>query len=172
MRRLAWSDRFVAATLGVAVLTFAWSVVDAVRLSPDVPLPAASAPVRDMAARDSVPVPDIGVAVSRNVFSSARRAPSVAYRLSTGNLDDNASNRLMEESDRVDPVVLGTALGVNGASFAMCSYDDAPAVVVRVGDTIGPYTVLAIARGRVTFRDVDGTRVEVESPTSPEGDLP
>jgi hypothetical protein len=172
MRRLAWADRFVAATLGVAVLTFAWSVVDAVRLAPDVSLPAAGAPVRDMVARDSVPVPDIGVAVARNVFSPARRAPSVAYRLSAGNLDNNASNLMVEVSDRVDPVVLGTALGANGASFAMCSYNDAPAVVVRVGDTIGPYTVLAIARGRVTFRDVDGTRVEVESPTSPEGDLP
>lgn len=173
MSRRRWFDRVAALAFGVSVLALTWAVVDAVRLTADGDRPASSnAPThRARNDRDTTPLPDIGVAVSRNVFSPSRRAPAVAYRLSAV---DPVADMAMEGAlrERVDPVVLGTALGVNGTSFAMCSYEDAPAVVVRVGDQLGPYTVVAIARGRVTFRDVDGTRLEVESPTSPDGDLP
>jgi hypothetical protein len=152
--RHRWPDRLAALALGVAPAR-----------------DAETSAVQTRIERDSTPVPDIGVAISRNVFSPARRAPAVAYRLSR---TDPAAALGMEspELERIDPVVLGTALGATGTSFAMCSYADAPAIVVRVGDQLGPYTVVAIARGRVTFRDVDGSRLEVESPTSPDGELP
>lgn len=173
MTRRAWPDQLAALVLGVSLMALAWASVDAVRLTLDDDRPALdSAPVQ-MAVhdRDTTPLPDIGVAVSRNVFSPARRAPAIAYRLSAA--DPVAVTGMGNlERERIDPVVLGTALGANGTSFAMCSYDDAPAVVVRVGDRLGPYMVVAIARGRVVFRDVDGSRLEVESPTSPDGDLP
>lgn len=176
MSRGRWLDRLAAVALGAATIACAWAIVDAVRLTPTSdPLSPARAPAAsdsvNRARRDSTPIPDLGVAVSRNVFSPSRRAPAVAYRLSAAN---PVADMAMEEArrERIDPVVLGTAMGANGSSFAMCSYEDAPAVVVRVGDPLGPYTVVAIARGRVTFRDVDGTRLEVESPTSPDGELP
>ena len=37
---------------------------------------------------------------------------------------------------------------------------------VRVGDTLGPYTVRQIARGRVTFATAAGGRLVVEAPSS------
>jgi hypothetical protein len=176
MNRGRWLDRLAAVTLGVAAIACAWAIVSAVRLTPTSdPLSSERTPASSdslsRTRRDSTPIPDIGVAVSRNVFSPSRRAPAVAYRLSTAYpVADMAMEGALRE--RIDPVVLGTAVGANGSSFAMCSYEDASAVVVRVGDQLGPYTVVAIARGRVTFRDVDGTRLEVESPTSPDGELP
>ncbi len=176
MSRRAWPDQLATLAFGLAVVAFAWAIVDAVRLAPAGDgVPPNGETTRNIGnagnTRDTTPLPDIGVAVSRNVFSPARRAPAVPYRLLVADVATAMTGEGMDR-DRVDPVVLGTAVGVNGSSFAMCSYDDAPAVVVRVGDQLGPYTVVSIARGRVVFRDVEGNRLEVESPTSPDGDLP
>lgn len=175
-KRRSWLNQLAPLALSGVLLVFAWAIVGAVRLAPTaVPATddgAETGRATAAAARpDSAPVPDIGVAVSRNVFSPSRRAPATAYRLS---VTDPSADVAMASTvrERIDPVVLGTAMGANGTSFAMCSYEDAPAVVVRVGDLLGPYTVVAIVRGRVTFRDVDGSRLEVESPTSPDGELP
>ena len=111
---------------------------------------------------------DVARAVSLNLFSPDRRAPALRYRLAQGDVGYPDPEPMPPSL----PALHGTAVDVGGRSFAMCSLDGAPAVVVRVGDTLGAWTVVAIARGRVTLRDADGQDQVIETPLPPDGVTP
>lgn len=108
---------------------------------------------------------------SRNPFAASRRAPSVRYRLA---IPDDALAGLPVDEDIAParPVVHGTAVSSDGRGFAMCAVEGQPITVVRVGDRLADYTVVAIARGRVTFRDAQGQRVDITTSASADGDQP
>jgi hypothetical protein len=63
------------------------------------------------------------------------------------------------------PIVLGTALAADGEHFATCQVAGGLPTIVRAGSRIGGYTVVAIARGAVTFRAPDGERFTIHSLT-------
>lgn len=108
---------------------------------------------------------------SRNPFAPSRRAPSVRYRLAIPG-DALAAVGGEADADPLPPVVLGTAAGADGASFAMCAIEGVPPTIVRVGDRIADFTVLRITRGQVTFRDARGRRIDVTTSVPSDGDPP
>jgi type II secretory pathway component PulM len=108
---------------------------------------------------------------SRNPFAASRRAPSVRYRLAIPG-DALAGLPVEETLEPSRPVVHGTAVSSDGRGFAMCAIDGQPVTVVRVGDRLADYTVVAIARGRVTFRDAQGQRVDITTSAAADGDQP
>lgn len=59
------------------------------------------------------------------------------------------------------PVVLGTVIATDGAHFATCQLQGGRPTVVRTGDRIGEYTVIAIERGKVTFKNDAGMTFDV-----------
>lgn len=71
----------------------------------------------------------------------------------------------VSEQVEVTPVVLGTALATDGASFVSARLADGPARTLRVGDTIGTYRLRSIDRHLVVFSRASGGRVEVRPGT-------
>lgn len=108
---------------------------------------------------------------AQNPFAASRRAPSTRYRLAIPG-DALAALPADEAVEPARPVVHGTAVSSDGRGFAMCAIDGQPVTVVRVGDRVGDYTVVAIARGLVTFRDAQGQRLEITTSASADGEQP
>lgn len=148
--------RAAVAALVIAVLVLTASTVGAVRLDA-VPAASASPAIADSALRFSVAGggPDIAAAVAQDLFTDDRHAPARRY-LMPGE-PDNAR----QPAPR--PVVLGTALSGGGADFAVCQVAGGQSQVVRVGGKIGEFTVVAIERGRVSFRGADGGRFTIDA---------
>ncbi|MCA2985018.1 type II secretion system protein GspM [Gemmatimonas sp.] len=121
-----------------------------------------------------VPVVDAEAVLARDPFSPERRAPDVRYQppradavyVERGTDDDLPTD---EPQSMTMPVVHGTATDASGAAFAMCALDGGPVVVLRAGDTLGPFTVLSIERARVQFRDASGRRYLIDAMAPPEG---
>ena len=59
------------------------------------------------------------------------------------------------------PVVLGTAVGLDGTDFITCQLGDGNPHIMHVGDRIGEYTIKTIERARVVFTTVHGEKLEV-----------
>lgn len=148
--------RVALAVLGVALAFALWALVGALRDSPASALPAAQAsriaPLRQIAL---APPADIDAAVDQDVFASDRSAPSEPFHMPG---EASASSTAAASAK---PTVLGTAVSSGESSFATAQFGTATPRIVRVGDKLGPYTVVAIARGRVTFRNADGDRLDV-----------
>lgn len=131
-------------------------------------------PTDAASARPRLPTSPDSIAVritARNPFGPARRAPAVRYRLAIPD-DALAAFPAEDAPDAPPPVVLGTAVGDDGAGFAMCAIEGQPVAIVRRGDRLADYTVIAIARGRVTFRDARGRRLDITTSGVPDGDPP
>ncbi len=158
-------DRTVAlalATCAVTALALLWSVQSAVRLTPTAPVAPPEFVVTDsLATREAAPVLNVPAIVGLNLFSPDRRAPLSRYRL------DGENDPVVFSAEPATPpslpVVVGTAVGPDQSSFAMCSLDDSPVVIVRVGDKLGDYTVRAIARGVVEFSTPSGERISIDA---------
>lgn len=159
-------DRRVAAALavcGVAALALLWSAQSAVRLTPTARVASPEFVVTDsLSTRAVVPALNVAAIVDLNLFSPDRRAPLSRYRLEGE--DDPVFSVAAEPSAPPSlPVVVGTAVGPGSSSFAMCSLDNSPVVIVRVGDKLGGYTVRAIARGVVEFSTPSGERISIDA---------
>lgn len=158
-------DRRVAAALvlcGVALLALLWSAQSAVRLTPtDRVAPPEFVVTDSLAARAALPALNVPAIVDLNLFSPDRRAPLSRYRLEGE--DDPVAFATEPEAVASRPIVVGTAVGPGNTSFAMCSLDDSPVVIVRVGDRLGNYTVRAIARGVVEFSTPSGERISIDA---------
>jgi hypothetical protein len=149
--------RVSRAALVVALAVFGTIVVEAIRVGPVEAAPA-GAPISEAALRfaDAGPTVNIAAANARDPFADDRQAPAKRYRM-----PGEASTAPAPAAPR--PVVLGTAIAPGGTSFAMCQVGPTDVVKVRVGGRVGEYTVVAIARGKVTFRAGDGEQFTVEA---------
>ncbi len=167
-------QRLAQGAVAVAVVVFGWSVVSAIRLTPTPPLDADRAQRRAaVATTASLTADALERAVSHDMFSPSREAPSRAYSLVA---PTEAERPGVEDEAPVDdvppelPTVQGTAVDASGDGFAMCAAPGGPVVVVRPGDVIGAFTVVSIERTRVVFRDALGRRHTVAAVGSPSGD--
>ena len=120
------------------------------------------------------PVVDALAVLARDPFSPERRAPDVRYQPPRADAEyvergADAAMPIDEPVSMTMPVVHGTAADASGAAFAMCALGDGPVVVLRTGDSLGPFMVLSIERARVQFRDASGRRHLIEAIASPEG---
>ncbi|HEY4321316.1 MAG TPA: hypothetical protein VGM77_09080 [Gemmatimonadales bacterium] len=121
--------------------------------------------VASVGALDDAPAPpplDIEAATERDLFAENRNAPAERYRLPS-ELAKNAVVVSAPMSVTV-PVVLGTAIGADGTSFATCQFGSARLVMAHVGDHVGGYLVKAIERGHVTFTGPDGKLLDILAP--------
>ena len=166
--------RLAQTALAVAAFVFMWHVVLAVRLTPTetVALPSpAAAPRMGALLATSVSDAELERATAHDLFSPQREPLARASGSGTGTQDTDLGVATAGANDaQALPSVNGTAVSANGASFAMCALPGSNVVVVRVGDTLGAFTVAEIARTRVVFRDASGRRYTVEANASPAGD--
>ena len=58
----------------------------------------------------------------------------------------------------------GTVVQADGRSFVMCEWMAEPARVVRIGDTVGGFTLRAVHQGWAVFRAPSGEAVELRVP--------
>ena len=149
--------RAAAGALGGSVVLLVAAIVGAVRVG----TVEASAPpptVADSALRfaQAGASTDIAAAVARDLFTDDRQAPPRRYRL-----PGEGDGAVRQAAPR--PLVLGTVIGPGASSFAMCQTGPTDVLKVRVGGRVSEYTVVAIERGRVTFRGADGERFTVDA---------
>lgn len=149
--------RLAIAAVGVAIVVLIVAAVGAVRV-PDVAAAPPPPAIADSALRFAFPGagPDIAAAVAKDLFTDDRRAPIRRYRV-PGEADDVPAQAAPR------PTVLGTAIAADGAHFATCQLPGGAPTIVRVGSRIGAFTVVAIERGRVTFRDASGERFTLDN---------
>ena len=118
-----------------------------------------------------VAMPHVRTATETNVLSPARTAPLTRYVLVRA--EDTNGEDVAGFDAPMQPVVLGTAVGAGGDSFAMVRLGaSGDASVLRVGDALAGWTVLSIARGQVVFRDAAGARLTLDAPSSSDGVMP
>ncbi len=115
--------RAALAALVVGAGTLAWTLVDALR--PDVaPAAAPAVAIRPGALDAPAPPPrvDVAAAVAADLFVASRTAPRVRYSPP----GEVAATATAPSPAPAEPVVLGTAIGVDGASFATCQFEILP----------------------------------------------
>lgn len=154
----AWPRfRWALAALALGSVLATWTFVRAVRLDavPEAP-PPAFASAGELATRAAAAPANVRAAVENDLFAPDRSAPAERYRVPG---EDDPSPEVAPEAP--EPMVLGTAVSGAGRSFATCQLGDDRPIIVRVGDTIGEYTVKTIERGRVVFTTANGKQLVV-----------
>ena len=149
--------RTAVVTLAVAFVFLITSLVRAIRVTP---VEAATTTTQSELVRitSTPPAPDIDLeAVGANgIFQPDRTAMPYRYRM-PGEPPPND----VGAPEPIKPVVLGTVLATDGSHFATCQLPGGRPTVVRVGDKLGEYTVLAIDRDKVAFKNAAGKTVEI-----------
>ena len=131
-----------------AISLMLWVLVGAIRTEP-LPPPAAPYAWSDLtAARDSVTV-DIDRVLAADPF----RAGDPEGPASANEPDPTANPSTPCE-------LAGTVVGLDGRSFALCA-SGGISRTLRIGESIGGWTLLAIEQGRARFRDARGERIEL-----------
>lgn len=149
--------RTALATLLVTLVLLAASLVRAIRITP---VEAATSTTKSELARitSTPPAPDIDLeAVGANgIFQPDRNAMPYRYRMPGEPAPNDAG-----APAPILPVVLGTVLSNDGSHFATCQMPGGRPTIVRVGDKLGEYTVIAIDRDRVAFKNAAGKTIEI-----------
>ena len=149
--------RTAVVALAVAFVFLITSLIRAVRVTP---VEAATTTTQSELVRitSTPPAPDIDLeAVGANgIFQPDRTAMPYRYRMPGEAAPNDAG-----APEPIKPVVLGTVLATDGSHFATCQLPGGRPTVVRVGDKLGEYTVLAIDRDKVAFKSAAGKTVEI-----------
>jgi len=149
--------RTAIVTLAVAFALLVTSLVRAIRVTP---VEAATTTTQSELVRitSTPPAPEIDLeAVGANgIFQPDRTAMPYRYRMPGEEAPNDAG-----APEPIRPVVLGTVLATDGSHFATCQMPGGRPTVVRVGDKLGEYTVLAIDRHKVAFKNAAGKTVEI-----------
>src|ERR1041385_1054605 len=149
--------RTALVTLVVAFGLFITSLVRAIRITP---VEAATVAATGELARvtSAPPTPDIDLdAVGANgIFRPDRNPMPYRYRMPGEQAPNDAA-----APEPIKPVVLGTVLATDGSHFATCQMPGGRPTVVRVGDKLGEYTIIAIDRDKVAFKNAAGKTIEI-----------
>ena len=149
--------RTAIAVAAIAFVAFATALVRAIRITP---VEAAENPATTELARITTtpPAPEIDLdAVGANgIFQPDRTAMPYRYRMPGEPAPNDAG-----APAPILPVVLGTVLSTDGAHFATCQMPGGKPVVLRVGDKLGEYTLVAVDRDKVAFKNATGKLIEI-----------
>jgi hypothetical protein len=151
-RELAASPRVRIALLALAASVFLFfaASVRALRIEPT---PDATAPTLASGKTKTAPARGVQIdpeqVVEKDIFAIDRSAPVERYPM-PGEEREKAPVVVTPPAAR--PAVLGTAVGVDGHAFATVQLPNTQPRIVRVGDKLGVFTIVAITRGTVTFR--------------------
>jgi hypothetical protein len=135
-----------------------WTFIRAVRVDALPAAPPASLALGSIERFGERPTAAIQSAVEKNLFSPDREA-GAPYRL-PGEADPG-SHTVAPEPEA--PIVVGTAVGPDGRSFATVVVADSSPRMVRVGEKIGEFTVKSIERSRVVFTSTTGKRLDIKA---------
>jgi len=153
--------RIALMLLAVALTLFAAAFVRAVRLES---LPPASPAAESHAVTEGLPPRatqvDAEHVVQADLFSASRSAPGERYPM-PGEERGEASTPAGPPAPK--PNVLGTGITLDGTVFATVQLPNNPSRIVRIGDRLGIYTVVAITRGTVTFRAAGAAPFQVNA---------
>lgn len=153
-------DRWLSAAVtafAAGVFTLAVALVSFVRVS-DVAAapPAAAVPDAALTFASGGASADLAGAAQRDLFTDDRHAPPKRYRM-----PGEVEVAPIPVAQR--PIVLGTAVGAGGPSFAMLQLADGAVVKARVGNVVAGYTVVTIARTKVTLRTPAGEQIALDA---------
>jgi hypothetical protein len=100
-------------------------------------------------------------AVESDPFHPERRRPADRFRL--------PGEAIATASDPAPPapaplVLLGTVVLAEGRGFAMCQQGSDQPRIVRVGESLGDYTLRTIEQGRAVFTTRRGEKIELRVP--------
>jgi type IV pilus biogenesis protein PilP len=144
----------VAILAGILMIT---SLVRALRITP---VEAAESTSSAEFARVTMPPPapeiDLEAVGANGIFQPDRTALPYRYRMPGESAPDDAA-----APEPIKPVVLGTVVATDGSHFATCQLPGGRPTVMRVGDKLGEYTVTAIEKNKVTFRNAAGRILEI-----------
>jgi hypothetical protein len=156
-------NRRVQSAIGALVVAASFAIRSLVMALRIEPVPEAAPPQFNTAAAlpaaSNAKALNVSAVVSENLFSPDRSPPLTRYRL-PGNEDAYVE---AEPIDVSQLLVLGTVVGAGNRTFAMCSLNGAPTVIVRVGERVGDFTVRSIKRGVVEFSTASGERFEINA---------
>jgi hypothetical protein len=151
---------FIRTAIGVFVIAFALLAVSLVRAIRITPVEAATTIANTELARvtSTPPAPDIdlGAIGANGIFQPGRTAMPYRYRMPGESAPNDAG-----APEPIKPVVLGTVLATDGSHFATCQMPGGRPTVVRVGDKLGDYTIVAIDRDKVAFKNAAGKIIEI-----------
>lgn len=144
-------------TVAIAAVLFIVSLVRAIRITPveAAPGPASAELVRSNATL-LPPEIDLGAIGANGIFQPDRTALPYRYRMPGDALPNDSA-----APDPLKPVVLGTVIATDGSNFATCQMPGGRPTVLRVGDTMGEFTVTAIEREKVVFKNAAGKLIEI-----------
>lgn len=149
--------RSAIATGIVAAALFMTSLARAVRIAPvEAAQGSASAELVRVTSTPPAPEIDLGAVGANGIFQPDRTALPYRYRMPGEDAPNDAPG-----PEPVKPVVLGTVLATDGDHFATVQMPGGKPTVLRVGDKVGEYTVMAIDRGKVAFKNAAGTIIEI-----------
>ena len=151
---------WVRTAIVIVAASFALFIASLVRAIRVAPVEAAENVATAALTRSTAtpPVPDIDLeAIGANgIFQPDRNPLPYRYRMPGESAPSDAS-----VPEPAKPVVLGTVIATDGGHFATCQLPGGRPKVVRVGDTLGDYTVMAIERNKVVFKNAAGTLMEI-----------
>lgn len=149
--------RTALAAFGLAVVLAIISLVRAIDIRPiEAAEQAASTELARITTTPPVPEIDLDAVGANGIFQPDRTAMPYRYRMPGEPAPDDAG-----APQPILPVVLGTVLATDGAHFASVQLPGGRPTTLRIGDKIGEYTVTAIDRGKVTFKNAAGRPVEI-----------
>lgn len=139
------SIRWALGGLGAALALDAYATIRAVRIDAVTPVVSLAVDTAAALARQPARAPsNIDAGVAKDPFSAFRAPPMKRYVMPS----DVEAAPVVEAAK---PMVLGTAISVDGRSFAICQLGTDRPRTVHVGDVIGEHTVKSIAKGSVVF---------------------
>jgi hypothetical protein len=155
--------RTAIATAAVAFVLFAASLVRAIRITP-VEAATNQGPSELVRSTTTPPAPDIDLdAIGANgIFQPDRTAMPYRYRMPGEDAPNGAP-----APEPIKPVVLGTVLSTDGVHFATAQLPGGRPTIVHVGDKLGDYTVIAIDRDKVAFKNAAGKLIEITTRPGP-----
>ena len=169
MRRGPTATPARVALLGVAAaaLLAGWALRDALVLEPLPAAARATAPRPAAAAgrRAALPRDYLSVAVESAPFHPLRQPPGERFRMPGEEIPIP-----VEDATAPPPApaatlrLLGTMLLPEGGGMAMVQAGGAPPRLVRIGETVGEWTLQSVGRRTASFVDPSGARTQIDVP--------
>lgn len=100
-------------------------------------------------------------AVAADPFRPDRRPPAEPFRMPGEALPSDSVVESLAPASAIQ--LIGTAVS-DGGGFVMCQLGSDPPRLVRVGQSIGGFTLLSVGRGRAAFRDRAGQALDLRVP--------
>jgi hypothetical protein len=123
--------------------------------------PPAESIITDVAPAAAPNAAQVLEAVDSDPFHPERRRPTERFRLP----GEAISAEVTAPEPAVAPLVLlGTVVLAEGRSFVMCQQGSDQPRIVRIGESLGDYTLRTVQQGRAVFVSRRGEQLELRVP--------